>query len=192
MISDTGYWTEEELPQHQGTYSENLAEWISSYFLADLDKQVIDFGCGLGTYSSHLLNRGFNLVIGIEGSVGGYSPDFVKKWDLSSRIQDMHQYPGLRKNSYNSIYMNKYLVEFLGTLLFIYVILATGNPLAIGATLALVILIAAPISGGHINPVVSVVMASAGKIEVAELLPYVVSQVLGGLVALELYKRYKM
>ena len=103
MISDTGYWTEEELPQHQGTYSENLAEWISSYILADLDKQVIDFGCGLGTYSSHLLNRGFNLVIGIEGSVGGYSPDFVKKWDLSSRIQDMHQYPGLRKNSYNSI-----------------------------------------------------------------------------------------
>lgn len=88
--------------------------------------------------------------------------------------------------------MNKYLVEFLGTLLFIYVILATGNPLAIGATLALVILIAAPISGGHINPAVSVVMASAGKIEVTELLPYVVSQVLGGLVALELYKRYKM
>jgi aquaporin Z len=55
-----------------------------------------------------------------------------------------------------------------------------------------VLLIAAPISGGHINPAVSVIMASAGKIPTAELLPYVVAQVLGGLVALELYKRYKL
>jgi glycerol uptake facilitator-like aquaporin len=85
--------------------------------------------------------------------------------------------------------MNKYLVEFIGTILFVYVILVTGNPLAIGATLALVIMIAAPISGGHINPAVSVVMASAGKLPTTELLPYVVSQVLGGLVALQLYKR---
>lgn len=103
MISETGYWTEAELPQHEGTYSQNLADWISSYFLADKGKQVIDFGCGLGTYSSHLLNQGFNLVIGIEGSVGGYSPDFIKKWDLSLRIQDMDQFLELKENSYNSI-----------------------------------------------------------------------------------------
>ncbi len=88
--------------------------------------------------------------------------------------------------------MNKYLAEFIGTILFVYVILATGNPLAIGATLALVILIAGPISGGHINPAVSVVMASAGKLDIADLLPYMLSQVLGGMVALELYKRYRM
>ena len=60
--------------------------------------------------------------------------------------------------------MEKYLVEFLGTLVFVYVILATGNPLAIGAALALVILLASNISGGHVNPAVSIVMASAGKI----------------------------
>jgi len=87
---------------------------------------------------------------------------------------------------------NKYLVEFLGTLLLIYVVLATGNPLAIGAATALIILIAGPVSGGHLNPAISVAMASAGKIEVAELLPYIIAQVLGGLVALELYRRYKM
>ena len=103
MISGTGYWTEEELPQHQGTYSKNLSEWISYYFLEDKGKQLVDFGCGLGNYSSHLLNQGFDLVIGIEGSIGEYSPDFVKKWDLSSCIQDMDQYPDLRKNYYNSI-----------------------------------------------------------------------------------------
>ena len=86
--------------------------------------------------------------------------------------------------------MEKYLVEFLGTLVFVYVILATGNPIAIGAALALVILLASDISGGHINPAVSIVMASAGKISTTELLPYIVAQVFGGLVALEIYKRY--
>lgn len=87
--------------------------------------------------------------------------------------------------------MYKYLAEFSGTLFFVYIILATGNPIAIGAALALVILLASNISGGHMNPAVSIVMASAGKIETAELIPYILSQVFGGLVALELYKRYK-
>ena len=85
--------------------------------------------------------------------------------------------------------MNKYLVEFLGTGFFVYVILATGNPIAIGAALALIILLTASISGGHINPAVSLVMASLGKIEPSELVPYIFAQFLGGLVALEIYKR---
>ena len=33
--------------------------------------------------------------------------------------------------------MYNYFVEFVGTIFFVYVILATGNPLAIGAALAL-------------------------------------------------------
>jgi|UniRef100_A0A6C0HK83 glycerol uptake facilitator-like aquaporin len=88
--------------------------------------------------------------------------------------------------------MQKYLAEFLGTLFFVYVILATGNPLAIGAALALVVLLAMNISGGHMNPAVSVVMASLGKISTADLMPYIIAQVLGALVALELYKRFKL
>lgn len=86
--------------------------------------------------------------------------------------------------------MQKYLAEFAGTLFFVYVILATGNPLAIGAALALVILLASKVSGGHVNPAVSIVMASAGKISTSDLVPYCIAQILGGLVALELYKRY--
>jgi glycerol uptake facilitator-like aquaporin len=85
--------------------------------------------------------------------------------------------------------MQKYLVEFLGAVLFIYVILATGNPLAIGAALALIIMVASKISGGHINPAVSVTMAAAGKLPVNDLVPYCLAQILGGLVALEIYKR---
>jgi aquaporin Z len=88
--------------------------------------------------------------------------------------------------------MYNYLVEFFGAAFFIYVILATGNPLAIGAALALVILLTGSISGGHINPAVSIVMASAGKLPTTELVPYCLAQVFGGLVALELYKRYKL
>ena len=88
--------------------------------------------------------------------------------------------------------MNKYLVEFLGTLFFLYVILATGNWLAIGAALAIAVLIGGPISGGMFNPAVSVMMVAAGKLQNKELLPYILSQVAGGLAALELYKRVRM
>ncbi len=85
--------------------------------------------------------------------------------------------------------MNKYLVEFLGTLFFLYVILATGQPLAIGAALAVAIMVGGPISGGMFNPAVSVMMVAAGKMKSADLIPYILAQVAGGLVALELYKR---
>ena len=88
--------------------------------------------------------------------------------------------------------MYNYLAEFFGSLFFIYVILATGNPLAIGAALTLVILLTSKISGGNMNPAVSIVMASAGKLPTKDLIPYIIAQALGGLFALELYKRVKM
>jgi aquaporin Z len=88
--------------------------------------------------------------------------------------------------------MYNYLVEFIGTLFFVYVILATGNPLAIGVSLALIIIVASKSSGGHVNPAVSIAMASAGKLNINELLPYIIAQVLGGLTALQIYKRYQL
>lgn len=88
--------------------------------------------------------------------------------------------------------MYNYLVEFLGTLFFIYVILATGNPLAIGAALAVTILLTSKISGGHINPAVTIAMAAAGKLPSVDVIPYCLSQIFGGLVALEVYKRLKL
>lgn len=87
--------------------------------------------------------------------------------------------------------MYNYLAEFVGTTFFIYIILATGNPLAIGAALALSILMTANLSGGHMNPAVTIVMASLGKIGTNDIIPYVLAQIFGGLVALELFKRVK-
>ena len=37
--------------------------------------------------------------------------------------------------------MNKYLVEFLGTLFFLFVIIAIGHPLAIGAALTIAVIL---------------------------------------------------
>jgi len=88
--------------------------------------------------------------------------------------------------------MYAYLAEFLGSLFFVYILLSTGNPLAIGAALALVLLVTFRISPVAINPVVTITMAAAGKIPPSEIIPYCVVQILGGLVALEIYKRYSM
>ena len=84
--------------------------------------------------------------------------------------------------------MQKYLAEFFGTCFFLYVILATGNPIAIGAALAIVIMIIGPISGGHVNPAVTFAMAYSNKIAIKEILPYCLAQILGALTAVELLK----
>ena len=88
--------------------------------------------------------------------------------------------------------MNKFVAEFLGTLLFLYVILATGSAIPIGIALMVSIMIFGPFSGGNFNPAVSVMMVAAGKLPSDDLLPYVLAQIAGGLCALELYKRVKV
>ena len=88
--------------------------------------------------------------------------------------------------------LNKYLVEFLGTLFFVYIILATGNAIAIGAAMAIIVMVGAHISGGMFNPATSVAMVAAGKLSSTDLLPYVLAQIAGGLVALELFKRVRL
>jgi len=86
--------------------------------------------------------------------------------------------------------MYKYLAEFAGSLFFVYIFLATGNPLAIGAALALSILVTMNVSGGHINPAVTLALATKGDIGTNEIIPYILSQIFGGLVALEIFRRY--
>jgi aquaporin Z len=84
--------------------------------------------------------------------------------------------------------MNKYFVEFLGTLFLVFVIFATNNYLAIGAALAIAVLLGGAISGGAFNPAVSIAMLYAGKMPRSDLIPYIVAQVAGALAAFELYK----
>ncbi len=84
--------------------------------------------------------------------------------------------------------MNKYIVEFLGTLFLMFVILATGNYLAIGAALAVAVLLGGAISGGAFNPAVAIALMYSGKLSRSDLIPYIVAQIAGALVAVELVK----
>jgi aquaporin Z len=84
--------------------------------------------------------------------------------------------------------MNKYIVEFLGTMFLVFVIFATGNYLAIGAALAVGIMLGGPISGAAYNPAVSIAMMYAGKMPRADLIPYIVAQIAGALAGFQAFK----
>jgi aquaporin Z len=84
--------------------------------------------------------------------------------------------------------MNKYLVEFLGTLFLVFVIFASGNYLAIGAALAVAVLLGGGISGGAFNPAVTIALMYSGKLPRSDLIPYIVAQIAGGLAGFELFK----
>lgn len=86
--------------------------------------------------------------------------------------------------------MHAYLVEFLGTLFLSFVIFATGNYLAIGAALALSVLLGGAISGGAFNPAITIALVQAGKLSKTDLLPYIGVQVIGALAGFHLVKLY--
>ena len=86
--------------------------------------------------------------------------------------------------------LNKYLVEFLGTMFLMFVIFASGHWIAIGAALAVIALIGGPISGGAFNPAVAISLYSAGKLAKSDVLPYIVVEILGALAAFYAYKRF--
>ena len=87
--------------------------------------------------------------------------------------------------------INKLFVEFIGTFIFLSVILTTGDAFAIGLALAVAIYFGGKVSGGHFNPAVSVMMFLNKGIKMEELLGYVISQCLGGAFALSFYKANK-
>jgi aquaporin Z len=86
--------------------------------------------------------------------------------------------------------MNKYLVEFLGTMFLMFVIFTTGNWLAIGSALAVAAFLGGPISGGSYNPAVTIALYAAGKLAKADVVPYIIIEIVGALAAFYAYKNY--
>jgi aquaporin Z len=85
-----------------------------------------------------------------------------------------------------------YIAEYIGAFFFILAIFASGgNPIVIGAALALVIFLVASISGGHVNPAVSLAMYMNGGMKPMDLFSYVFAQLLGGASAYYAYKMAK-
>jgi aquaporin Z len=85
--------------------------------------------------------------------------------------------------------MYKYVVEFFGTMILLFTIIATGNPLAIGAALSIIVYFGGPISGGNYNPAVTILMVIAGKMPKEELIPYILVQVAAAIVVSVIYQR---
>jgi glycerol uptake facilitator-like aquaporin len=83
------------------------------------------------------------------------------------------------------------LVEFLGTFIFLSVIVATGSPLAIGATLAVLCLLGGAISGGHFNPAVTLMTLYNRGIAGDNAAAYIIAQVAAGLLAVTVYNQLK-
>lgn len=85
--------------------------------------------------------------------------------------------------------MRKYLVEFVGTTLFLTAILGAVltqsalAPVGIGAALMVLVYAGGHISGAHYNPAVSVAVLVRGRLPVTDLLPYIAAQLLGALAA---------
>jgi aquaporin Z len=83
-----------------------------------------------------------------------------------------------------------YLAEFLGAFLLVTSFLFTGNWLAIGLTLAGIVFVIGNVSGGHVNPAVSVAMYMKGSLSSTELIGYIVAQVLGAVSSLYTYNTF--
>jgi glycerol uptake facilitator-like aquaporin len=80
------------------------------------------------------------------------------------------------------------LTEFVGTFVFLTVILTTGQAFPIGLALAVAIYFGGATSGGHFNPAVSTMMLAKGVISMEKWIVYVIAQILGGLAALLWYR----
>ena len=85
--------------------------------------------------------------------------------------------------------MSRYLTEVVGTFFLVFTIGLTvldGSPfapLAIGSVLMVMVYMGGHISGAHYNPAVSIAMLIRGKMEARDLVPYVIAQLLGAVLA---------
>ncbi|VXB26492.1 Glycerol uptake facilitator protein-like 6 [Microbacterium sp. 8M] len=83
----------------------------------------------------------------------------------------------------------KALTEAISTFLFVFAIIGAVNsgspltPLAIGLALAVLIYASGHISGGHLNPAVSLGVLLRGGISVADFFAYIIAQFVGGALA---------
>lgn len=87
--------------------------------------------------------------------------------------------------------MIKYAVEFIGTFIFLSVILSQGEAIPIAVALAAVIFFGGSISGGHFNPAVSVMMNMNKVISNNDTAAYIAAQLTGAAAALYFYKASK-
>jgi glycerol uptake facilitator-like aquaporin len=77
--------------------------------------------------------------------------------------------------------MNPVLAEYLGTTAFLSSIAFVGTPVVIAGTLLVVILAIGSVSGGHVNPAVTLWAFLSGKLGQTKALSYVAAQIAGAI-----------
>jgi aquaporin Z len=83
----------------------------------------------------------------------------------------------------------KTYVEFIGTFFLVFTIGMASKtagsfaPLAIGAVLMVMVFAGGHVSGAHYNPAVSTAVLLRGKMSLGEYVPYVITQILAGIIA---------
>ncbi len=82
----------------------------------------------------------------------------------------------------------KYLVELIGTFIFLSVILITGEAIPIGLTLAAMIYWGGKISGGAFNPAVTLALYLNKKLNTVQLVGYMIAQFIGAVLAFYFFK----
>ena len=85
--------------------------------------------------------------------------------------------------------MNKYIAELIGTFFLVFTVGCTVisgvamAPVAIGAALMVMVFAAGHISGGHLNPAVTLAVWIRGKCASKDVVPYWIGQIVGAVLA---------
>jgi len=95
--------------------------------------------------------------------------------------------------------LDKFIAELLGTFVFLGIIIISANVnnesgdalvwLKVGLGLATSLVLIGAVSGGHLNPAVSVMLYLNNQINIEQLVGYVIAQLIGAILAY-LYYRY--
>ena len=81
----------------------------------------------------------------------------------------------------------KLVTEFIGTFLFLSVVILSGEAIPIALALGAMIYFGGKISTAHYNPSVSLMLFTRGDIDLVTFIGYVCAQLLGGLCAFVWY-----
>lgn len=83
--------------------------------------------------------------------------------------------------------MKNYLTELIGTFFLVFVIGLTGNPIAIGCILMVMVYMGGHVSGAHYNPAVTLAVLIRKKIEGKDAMMYMIFQIVGAMLAAATY-----
>jgi aquaporin Z len=112
----------------------------------------------------------------------------------------MHSFDPLPGSIVGETPMKRYLVEFIGTFFLVFTVgstvIAPGAgglaPLAIGASLMIMVFAGGHVSGGHYNPAVTLAVWMRGKCDTKDVVPYWVAQLAAAFVAAWIVGKIKM